>query len=430
MLLPLGTVFDRVADLYWEIRRKLRRVHFGLQKLFGNGPKSKRLPSDIDRGYERTLYIDLTVIHSNDAGTGIQRVVRALALALLRQPMSGWKIQFVGASRKRPYHAISWPNGGRPQPEKPMAARPGDIFLGLDYSLDTVRHHWRQLAAFGRGGGSLWFLIHDLLPNQRPDWFSRQTVRRYRAWIDVLDHVADGFLCNSEQTQRELQEELGLIGAQACSPATVVLPMGHDILESNGEKSLCSMDMKEGKSWFDDRKYFLTVGTVEPRKGHADLLKAFDVLWKRGFSHDLVLIGRLGWHVEELRRAIVSHPQFGKRLIWLDDADDGTLVKAYEMSAGVIISSHGEGFGLPLIEALGHRKPVLARDLPIFRAREESGVCFFPADAEASVIADRIAEWSELVRQGLVHIVPPCTSWEDSARVLLQALGLERPYAA
>jgi len=375
----------------------------------------------ISRSPRRFLYVDVAVISGNDAGTGIQRVVRALALALIRQHPTDWDIQFVSATRKRSYFRVDWPRSAEHLSAEPIRARPGDVFLGLDYSLDTIRWHWRHLARFRRDGGLLWFLVHDLLPAQRPDWFSPNTVLRYRVWLNTLAATSDGFFCNSRQTEADLIDELRQYGLAPGDYHTCVLPMGHDITQAEHRGETQGASQAQIRSLIG-KSFFLKVGTLEPRKGHIDLIRAFEVLWAKGSDHLLVLLGRLGWRVDDLRDAILAHPEFGHRLIWLDDVDDAGLIHVIRSSQGVLVGSLAEGFGLPLIEALGHNKPVLARDLPVFRTHEPYGVQFFPADATPEMLAERILQWHEAIRAGEVVVRAPDASWDDSARALLDAL--------
>ncbi|SDA36975.1 Glycosyltransferase involved in cell wall bisynthesis [Sphingomonas sp. NFR15] len=362
----------------------------------------------------------MAVISNHDAKTGIQRVVRALALALLDEAVGTWDIRFVSARRKRRYFEILWPFPDAARPVGPeMSARPGDAFVGLDYSLDAVRRHRRQLGRFRRDGGALWFLVHDLLPLDRPEWFSRNTVIRYGAWLGVLAGLADGFFCNSHQTEIELRDALGRVHGLERGFRTQILPMGHAILEAP--------DVPHGgpvAPRFDTTVPFaLMVGTLEPRKGHADALAAFEYLWARGAPDRLVLVGRLGWQVDALRDLIVNHPEYGARLLWFDDVTDAELFAIYDACTGVVIASLGEGFGLPLIEALGHGKPVLARDLPVFRMHEGRGVHFFPADASPQVLADAARTWLDAVQANEIPVVAPTQDWRVSARILLAALS-------
>jgi len=375
---------------------------------------------------QRRLYVDLAVISRNDAGTGIQRVVRALALALIEEASPRWDVRFVTAFRHSAYHVISWP-ADRAREDRNIEVRRGDVFLGLDFSLDAVRRHRRQLARFRRGGGNLWFLIYDLLPVQRPEWFSPNNVVRYKAWLEVIAGIANGFLCISRQTETELEgtlrERFGLFGGnQPGGYRTRVVPMGHNILESvlDGAE-----DAQEPPRFDMAVPFTLMVGTLEPRKGHADILAAFSELWLRGANDRLVLVGRMGWRVEDLHTRILDHPEFGGKLLWFGDVGDSELERIYRACQGVIIASYAEGFGLPLIEALGHRKPVMARDLPIFRIHENMGVRYFPAAAGAEELARYICDWIDGIKAGEVTVTPPTANWKESARVILSALELE-----
>ncbi|MDD3800322.1 MAG: glycosyltransferase, partial [Novosphingobium sp.] len=360
----------------------------------------------------------------HDAGTGIQRVVRALALALPEKD-ARWDVRFVSARRKRRYHCIAWPDRSHFIEAEEMRARPGDVFVGLDYSLDAVRRHRSQLARFRREGGSLWFLVHDLLPLNRPEWFSRNTVIRYRAWLGILARIAEGFLCNSPQTEIELKDALADVHGLTDGYRTQVLPMGHAIIDegSDGGTDRATVAAPPPAPRFDTSTPFaLMVGTLEPRKGHGDVLAAFDVLWRQGRSDRLVLVGRLGWQVDALRDMILAHPELGRRLLWFDDVEDAELLGIYATCTGVIIASHGEGFGLPLIEALARGRPVLARDLPVFRMHEGLGVHFFPVDSTARDLAEATRAWLVAAEAGAITVTPPSGNWREAAALMLRAM--------
>jgi len=427
--LPLASMLKRIVPT------RLRRIfdlpsHRLRQALLPRKLLSRRIrrivAADVSYGRRPVLYIDLAIISSHDAGTGIQRVVRALALAISRRVPPAWDVRFVAAKRKRRYHVVDWANGASRSSADPIHAKPGDVFLGLDYSLDTLRWHRGQLERFRRNGGSLWFLVHDLLPSQRPDWFSPNTVLRHRIWLDMLAALADGFLCNSVQTEADLVAEMDRYGLPRNDYRVSVLPMGHDINQARYEQESRDATLHDRVAALAAQPFFLKVGTLEPRKGHLDLVRAFDVLWARGVDQNLVFIGRLGWRVDALRDIILTHAEFGRRLIWMDDVDDAGLIEALRLSEGVLVASHAEGFGLPLIEALGHGKPVLARDIPVFRAHESLGVRYFPADATPETIADEIEQWRDAIRMGAIEVRSPVVGWDESADQLFRAISGNR----
>ncbi|PHR02089.1 MAG: hypothetical protein COB29_14150 [Sulfitobacter sp.] len=112
---------------------------------------------------------------------------------------------------------------------------------------------------------------------------------------------------------------------------------------------------------------FLMVGTIEPRKAHAEVLITFEKMWREGDQSVLVLVGKPGWMVEKFIEKIQNHEEMEKRLLWLEGISDEFLEKIYAVSDALIAASHGEGFGLPLIEAAQHKIAIIARDIPVFR---------------------------------------------------------------
>lgn len=374
--------------------------------------------------HPRRLYVDVSVISKHDAGTGIQRFVRAVASQMLADPPAGWQVVMVGATRKRAYHPVSWPDRLAPPGKDAIEARPGDVFLGLDFALDTVRFHQDQLAAFKRQGGRLWFVMYDLLPAQRPDWFSDKMVVRYRKWLGVLAALADGFCCISSPVEDELRRELVRSYALDHGFRSLVLPMGWDLAGSQPSTGIpAQFDVLLRQ--LAGQPTALMVGTLEPRKGHADVLAAFELLWGQGQQVNLVIVGRPGWKTEQLQAALRDHAQAGSRLFWLPDASDEALGALYEACNGVIAASFAEGFGLPVVEALGHGKPVLARALPVFLLHQARGVQYFDVDATPAALAKSVQEWLAATWD-LAPVAPAgIVTWADTTRAILAALVAE-----
>ena len=365
------------------------------------------------RAGQRRLFIDVSVIAVSDAGTGIQRVVRGILRHVTGAAGERWSVHLVKAERGHPYEILN-PRSGE---SSGMLARSGDVFLGLDYSLDAVVSHHRQLARFKRDGGALWFVVHDLLPLHRPDWFSRQTTLRYRRWLRSLATLADGFFCNSGQTEIDLKATLAERYGLRDGFRTYVLPMGADLV-SGVQQSRSSQN--ESRSSRRSR-YVLMVGTLEPRKGHDEVLSAFERLWPDE-DLELVIVGRPGWKRAQLEARLRSHPLLGSKVFWFYDVADEELESLYAHCEGVIVAAHAEGYGLPVIEALGYSKPVLARDIPIFRQHESNGVWFFPAKAKADELALAINNWAAAVKNGLIEVRPPTNTWLGTTVALLAAL--------
>ena len=195
-----------------------------------------------------------------------------------------------------------------------MKAIPGDVFLGLDFALDTVAIHRRQLARFKRTGGKLWFVMYDLLPVQRPDWFAETVSIRFSRWLRTIAALADGFYCISAGVQADLRNELMCRYQLTSGFETPVLPMGWDVTGSRPTSGIPA-DFNALLAAVASNRTAMMVGTLEPRKGHADILAAFDLLWSEGHLHNLVVVGRKGWKTEALQNDLRTHALAGKHVL-------------------------------------------------------------------------------------------------------------------
>jgi glycosyltransferase involved in cell wall biosynthesis len=105
----------------------------------------------------------------------------------------------------------------------------------------------------------------------------------------------------------------------------------------------------------------------------------------------------------------------------LDRASDESLAELYASADGLIGASHGEGFGLPLIEALAHGTPVLARDLPVFH--EIGGPLFdYFDDDSPDALAARIEAWAAAARRPSPAERAALPSWAESAAALMRQI--------
>jgi len=172
---------------------------------------------------------------------------------------------------------------------------------------------------------------------------------------------------------------------------------------------------------FGRRPTFLAVGTIEPRKGQAQIINAFELLWKQGGEANFVIVGKQGWMVEQLIQQIHGHAELGRRLFWLEGISDDYLGKVYGASTCLIAASEGEGFGLPLIEAAHHRLPIIARDIPVFREVAGDHAFYFKG-LEPQALTDAVRQWLELYKQGKAPRSGnmPRLTWKQSAEQLLK----------
>lgn len=381
----------------------------------------------------KQLLVDVSVIISGDARTGIQRVVRALLGQLTAQAGNDLAVQPVFLTRNHGYcRAKFQPDGtvtvlGQEHGLlHPASARAGDVFLGLDLaahlapSLEHDLEHWRRL------GVSINFLVYDLLPIMQPDWFPPKTPLNVGRWVEMLSRQADRCICISGAVASDLELAFE---ARGCSrlPLIDTIPLGWDLTESYPSIGLPA-NIETIRSWLTAHTAVLAVGTIEPRKGYDQLLGAMTEHWQRSPDSNtaLLIIGRPGWKTDLLQQHLRSHCEIGKRLIWLDEASDELLAEIYGRVAGLIAASHAEGFGLPLVEALANGTPVLARDIPVFREICGANCEYFEDDSPVPLCA-RIEAWLARAKTQPVVSRPRLPRWADSGAALMRTLGLTSP---
>jgi alpha-1,3-rhamnosyl/mannosyltransferase len=135
------------------------------------------------------------------------------------------------------------------------------------------------------------------------------------------------------------------------APRTVVTPLAAD--ERFFSATAGDVPARHGLG----RPYVLAVGTLEPRKNLPALIEAFTCLPD---THDLVLVGALGWDTGETQQAIARYPERIKALGHVSDED---LAGLYAGAALFAYPSLYEGFGLPVLEAMAAGAAVLTSNV-------------------------------------------------------------------
>ena len=306
-----------------------------------------------------------------------------------------------------------------------IEAYPGDIFIALDLNQQVSIEHAELYQQWRNSGVGVYFVVYDLLPVRLPHRFPPGAGALHAAWLAVVAH-ADGALCISQFVADDLRVWLSNQSTAARPTLQVAaFPLGHDIENSVPTRGLPE-DAGQVMGHLAARPTFLMVGTVEPRKGHAQTLAAFEQLWAQGIDINLAIVGKQGWMVESLVDILRGHKENGQRLFWLEGISDEYLERIYNISTGLIAASEGEGSGLPLIEATRYGLPIIARDIPVFREVTCGHALYFPNTREASSIAQTVRDWLALPKEDTrlaAHSIPYAT-WKDSARSILEIVGL------
>ncbi len=318
---------------------------------------------------------------------------------------------------------LEWPPNTRL--DTPIQVRPGDSFLGLDLQPRVVPAQSAFFAELRRQCVHVGFVVYDLLPVTLPACFYPGAAEGHIRWLAEVVQ-ADAAYCISQAVQDSLADWLHQNPGLRTASTPLALHhfhLGADLAPDLAVPELPSAGVRILLHQLARSPSFLMVGTVEPRKGHAQILDAFEQLWAHGVEAHLVIVGKQGWLVEELAQRLRALAARDTRLVWLEHASDEMLEQLYAGCACLIAASLDEGFGLPLIEAAQRGTSVIARDIPVFREVAGDHAWYFRGDTPEDAAA-AIGEWLTLRAQGRQ---PTSTGmlwldWKQSTAQLAQLL--------
>jgi glycosyltransferase involved in cell wall biosynthesis len=248
-------------------------------------------------------------------------------------------------------------------------------------------------------------MLHDLIPIVHPEYCGPSASRWHRRRVDaVLDH-GSLIITNSGSTADEVRAFAG----DRRAPPLCVAPLG---LEGAFLKALPE-PMPVGR-------YFVCVGTIEPRKNLAFLL----TLWRRLAERlgegtpSLVLAGRRGWENE----SVVDHLERSTAVLrFVHEAPglaDDELARLIGSANALLAPSFSEGFNLPVAEAMAMGTPVIASDIAVHRELAGGARLIDPVDGLSWLAAIEAAT----AERAATRRANPL-SWPDHFAIVKDALG-------
>lgn len=195
--------------------------------------------------------------------------------------------------------------------------------------------------------------IHDLTFFIYPQLHT--PIKRYffRFFTRLACKLADGIICVSNSTKNDLQKYIHNIAAKVS-----VIPLAACI------PSVSVETMRRVKLKFGIKNSFiLFIGTLEPRKNISTLVKAYALLDERlKQENQLVLVGKKGWYYEEIFESIEALNVASNVIVTGFVTQEEKFALLASASVFVYPSIY-EGFGLPVLEALGFALPVITSNI-------------------------------------------------------------------
>jgi glycosyltransferase involved in cell wall biosynthesis len=296
--------------------------------------------SDIQR---LTVYMNIDVlcmaVLDPRARTGVHRYVSAIARALARDSRVNLQVFY------SPQVEQQWTALTKTDPAfasmKAAATRvmSGAIVFYPYFPLEGPDVRYTALPTF--------IMLHDLFPLTNPEWFTPEASHGFRRQTRILVD-ADHIFCNSDATRRQLMEVFPSLKATS---STAHLAAD---LPPHAFSAVPSSDRQDGT------RYFLCVGTLEPRKNLENVLRAFNLLQQDQAltGLDMFVVGQVGWNLDESRLSELVG-QHSTKIKFLGNVGDAELRGLYLGAACTVFPSLAEGFGLPILESFACGVPVV-----------------------------------------------------------------------
>jgi glycosyltransferase involved in cell wall biosynthesis len=242
-------------------------------------------------------------------------------------------------------------------------------------------------------------MVHDLGWRSFPDAYPERGRAWHEAAVSRAVERARMIFVPSTTTANELMAD----GVK--SSRIAVIPLGSDHLPPPDDKSV----QKRLRKMKVSQRFFLAVGTMEPRKNLAGLIAAYGTFRERGFTDiDLVIVGPAGW-------GDAAQPIEGVKII--PSATLAEVTAFYQRCFAFASVPFLEGFGLPVLEAMAQGAPVIASAVP------SAGDATYRVDPHnTSAIAEAMIRLTndeslraDLVERGRRHA--DRHTWADTARL-------------
>lgn len=235
-----------------------------------------------------------------------------------------------------------------------LALATGHPFNGLQQALATrvdlvhaTDHYIPRLR-----GMPVVATLMDAIPLVHPEWVTYRFKKIKNELWRRSAHWAQHIITISEYSKNEIVQWFRIPEKRIS-----VIPLGVD--ERWFFRSTAEAVERVRRLYQLPKQFFLSVGTLQPRKNIGMLIAAHRML-PRALRHDvpLVVVGKAGWGCHQIVAELKQGD--GGALRWLQYVPDDDMPPLLQQATALAFPSLYEGFGLPVLEAFAAQVPVIA----------------------------------------------------------------------
>jgi glycosyltransferase involved in cell wall biosynthesis len=226
-------------------------------------------------------------------------------------------------------------------------------------------------------------MIHDLSFEHLPETFKRRSWMQMRLTVRRTARAASHVVTDSEYSRQDILRMYRLPPERV---TTTPLAASSRFKPINDRRVL--------EKYGIEGDYILAVGSIQPRKNIARLIRAYTLMLSqhRDNAPKLVIVGKRAWLSEEtIKAAAVSSAS--EKIIFTGYVPESDLAALYTGALCFAYPSFFEGFGIPLLEAMRCGTPTITSDR----------TCFPEVVGDASLIVDPFDEQS--IADGLWRMI-------------------------
>lgn len=263
------------------------------------------------------------------------------------------------------------------------------IFHGLSHEIPFGLHKGiKKIVSF-----------HDLIYEKYPKQFGWWDRNLYQLKYKNSAKRADYILAISESTSLDIQEMYHTDG----SKISVIYQSCHQDFQS-----LSSPDTGLPKTISHLNKYYLYVGSIIERKGLLQCVLAYAKL-PETHRKPFVIIGNGDKKYTSQVVDMIKYYKLDQYFFFVNGISNSALVTIYDKSFCLVYPSIYEGFGIPIIESLFRKKPVITSDISSLPEAAGNGAIlvnpFSPQDiAQAMVWLHDTSTYETLATKGFDYV--------------------------
>lgn len=203
--------------------------------------------------------------------------------------------------------------------------------------------------------GKIYVTIHDIFPLTKKAYYSYFYRFYFKFFIKKTIKITDAILYNSKETKESVENYFPI---------------------TKEKNNFISYIIIESKFKFNikDNGYFLYVGNCEKRKGTDILLEAYKIYIENGGDKALYLIGNIR---EKYIQQMVDNMNYISKFKYIGYVSEEEKERYLSECSCFVFPSIAEGFGIPILEALHYKKPVIASNLPVFKEIVGEAINYF-----------------------------------------------------